>query len=56
MATDVERWCFIGKPHGVGKGVAVRHQRGRSNDPMPVSMNDPCVYISSKSEIIGVDD
>ena len=42
--------------HGIIECIAVRHEGGRSQDAVPVCVNDSGVHIVRKAEIVGVDD
>src|SRR5437773_2057160 len=55
MATHVQSRIRSRQPRGIVEGVAIGHQRGRSQDSVPMRFDDPLVHIGGESEVIRID-
>ncbi len=54
MAPHIERWKLAGEPHRMVKRIAIRHQRGGSENTVPMGMRDAVVHVPRKAEIVRV--
>ena len=55
MAADIERRSFLAPAHGVVKGRAGGHQRGRGENAVAVRFDDSLIHVAREAEVVGVD-
>jgi len=55
VTPDIERWMGVRPSYGVLERAAIRHQRGRRQNPVLVCFDDALIDIAGEAEVIGVD-
>ncbi len=56
MATHVERWILPRQHDAVIERVAIRHQRRRGENSVPMRFDNTFVYIARETEVVRIDD
>lgn len=55
VAADIKCWSLSGKSHRIIERIAIRHERRRSQHPVPMGVYNPGVHIAGEPKIVRVD-